>query len=62
MVPEQVIAANPNSMAKISFNASDLKIVSDVTSFHNIKLKSVCLFVLKSHLDHGLFKKHEQPC
>lgn len=45
MVPEQVIAANPNSMAKISFNASDLKIVSDVTSFHNIKLKSVCFFL-----------------
>lgn len=40
MAPEQVIAANPNSTPKMSFNASDLKTVSDVTSFHNIKLKS----------------------
>lgn len=59
MAPEQVIAANPNSMSKMSFNASDLKIVSEVTSFHNIKLKSVFFFFLKSHLDHGFLKKHE---
>lgn len=47
MAPEQVIAANPNSMSKMSFNASDLKIVSEVTSFHNIKLKSVFFFFFK---------------